>query len=72
MGVEQVLQNSRKKLQDLQIYKSVAPFGIRIPQTNKYVKLRYLKYWLFIECGNINHRQKTFGVIADNYTFHIN
>lgn len=31
MGVEQELQNSCKKLQDLQIHKSVAPFVIRIP-----------------------------------------
>ena len=38
MGVEQVLQNSFKKLHDLQIHKSVAPFAIRIPLANKNVR----------------------------------
>jgi len=36
MGVEQVLQNSCKKLQDLQIHNSVAPFVIRTPWGKKW------------------------------------
>jgi len=30
MGVEQLLQNSYKKLQDLQIHKNAVPFVIKI------------------------------------------